>query len=628
MNSLSYRLKNYLRRSGTRSRRARNAERRYLFVGIFSVLLFAGCSFYPDKNQSVLVIAVDSLKYDDITCENETEGESGFKKFCEDSIRFSHALTTSVLSTPALSSLLTARYPYEHGLWHNGQQFLSASVETIAERAVTKGVRTGFFSGGPPVWRKTGLAQGFEHFDDYISLSVNRLYRTAGKNVDLFFQWLDSRVNGDSFFGLLYFPDIQFNRLSTKDNQGQLRARTVDAQIEAIDEALFDLYEELLERDLWHKTHIILVGLNGRATQQRPQELEPYNLFSENIRVPLFIKPVSKRRDRTINWNVDANVNLVDVGTYIAEVLGVSESVPRRRLAEPISVLERVESQRSTWPSGRPLLVESGWPYWRLNSLARFAVVKDEKLVIYDNPVQAYNIWSDRFQVSPLDEEQYEDIEAELGSFLSRMGFGYFKHPPKDLLDKYLIAFDLWGYEKPSRETLIELESFSHGHEEDYEIHQWRAYWAVKLKKWKLLKKVAKDVDSPLLRYVANKNLGKGKAVFPADPCFSLLNEDLAPVKVLNEFRKCDDELFRFFVAWTKAEGGASGESTFKRNFLIKWNRHVIARRALELNWANGLVWDTSTSSYLGPSLVELAWSLPEYESYRKKSERRVGISF
>src|SRR5690606_10347070 len=139
-------------------------KKNLLLIVLISV--FAGsCQWQSETKPSILVIAVDSLSSDFITCFDETESlNSGFATLCSESVRFTHAFTTSTMSVAALSSVLTAQYPYETSVFNNGSNYLLNEFETIAEVAISKGYRTSLFSGGAPVFRKTGLGQGFEVF--------------------------------------------------------------------------------------------------------------------------------------------------------------------------------------------------------------------------------------------------------------------------------------------------------------------------------------------------------------------------------------------------------------------------------------------------------------------------------
>src|SRR5690606_4081404 len=146
----------------------------------------------------------------------------GFKDVCEDMIRFTHAYTPSTMSQASVASLLTGKYPFEHGVWNNGSSFLSAKFKTSAEVAFEKGYRTAFVTGGPPIWRKSGFEQGFEYFDDNIFVDYGKYYRPSFENLRVLQDWL-SGVGRDNFYSFVYLPDLQFPEVPTVDNDGYAR---------------------------------------------------------------------------------------------------------------------------------------------------------------------------------------------------------------------------------------------------------------------------------------------------------------------------------------------------------------------------------------------------------------------
>ncbi|MGE0528868.1 MAG: sulfatase-like hydrolase/transferase, partial [Bdellovibrionales bacterium] len=151
-------------------------------VALFVSVLMSSCDLNRESRPSVLVIAVEGLGFESLNCDSVESGDlnlEGLRAFCEEAVRFTHAYATSTLAQPNLASLMTGLYPLDHGVRHNGSDFLSARFKTVAEGALTRGYHTSFISGGPPVWRKSGLAQGFEVFDDSIDLAPGLYYRPA-----------------------------------------------------------------------------------------------------------------------------------------------------------------------------------------------------------------------------------------------------------------------------------------------------------------------------------------------------------------------------------------------------------------------------------------------------------------
>lgn len=263
---------------------------------IFSIAFLSRCQWQNEARPSVLVIAVDTLPSDMITCLDETEStNSGFATLCAESVRFTHAYTTSLMSMAALSSVLTSQYPYEIKLTNNGSNFLSNETKTSAEIALDKGYRTSFYSGGAPIFRRSGFAQGFEVFDDNIPVSLTESYRPISSSLDLLAQWIEREAKSKPYFSFVFASDLQYPNIPTKNNLGELRATGLRGQVQELDESLFDLFTKLKKLNKWDSSYIVLVGLNGLSPLDRASELPGTNLYNENTQVSLLIKPPTKK---------------------------------------------------------------------------------------------------------------------------------------------------------------------------------------------------------------------------------------------------------------------------------------------------------------------------------------------
>ena len=75
------------------------------------------------------------------------------------------------------SAILTGRYPGRFGIRLNGMDPLPASAVTIAERLKAAGYRTGAVVGSVILDRSSGLAQGFDEYDDRIAARAARRWR-------------------------------------------------------------------------------------------------------------------------------------------------------------------------------------------------------------------------------------------------------------------------------------------------------------------------------------------------------------------------------------------------------------------------------------------------------------------
>lgn len=264
-----------------------------LFLAI-SGLFWTSCQ--PRQQNSVLVFAFEQLSAEDLNCaEDSSTLDSGLALLCRESVRFTHAFTTSLQPAAAMGSILTASYPIQHGL-RTSRDRINPQIDLLSDLALKKNFRTGFFSGSPSILKKTGLSRSFEMFDDLIASQENRFSWPMNYLLNQLNDWIfeDNRP----FFSVVYFSNIDINQaLSDED-----------------DEKLFAFFENLKRKNIWDTSHIILTGLKGKNKYSRLAETAFSNLHSENTNVAFLYKPPRQKGDDGINWKSDNLISLADIG--------------------------------------------------------------------------------------------------------------------------------------------------------------------------------------------------------------------------------------------------------------------------------------------------------------------------
>lgn len=420
------------------------------------VLLFvlcgglAGCQWKKTVRPSFLIVAVDRLGVNNGGCgaEKDDASRSGLAELCDESVRFTHAFTTSTLSAPAMGSILTGRYPYRSGLRHNGGGelgTLSSSVETIAERALDLNYRTLFVSGAPPLLRRTGLHQGFEVFDDAIMPDSRRQHRPAREVVDIFSKWLDAQDRQDPFFAVLHMGDMLIPWQPMPDDSGRVRESTVRGQFEEIDESLARLWSYLRNSKRWEQTTVVLVGLQGDSTDIRAGEIPALDLHSDTTHITLLIKEGLRDRKPDAggqpaynwvpkSWSFDINVSLADVGVTLFDWIdgSIATDVGNDDAKSLRSALKGPSEIADDWRRQDRLIVsESAWARWQVDSTLpiRAALRKGPYLYIYDSVPSIYNTLTDAFEVAPLPRKNERSIELQREFFELAASLGFRPFP-------------------------------------------------------------------------------------------------------------------------------------------------------------------------------------------------------
>jgi hypothetical protein len=595
---------------------------RLIFITFVLLMSLVQLSCKTNDKSSVLIIAVDELISTDVPC-SDNEDRSGFQLICQESVRFTHAFTPSTMSVPSLASMLTGLYPYQHKVRHNGGPGLAPEFELASEVALRSEYRTAFFSGGAPVFRRSGLQQGFELFEDNINPNFGALYRPLKKNIPLFTQWL-KEIGSNSFFSVLYVPDLLFTATPTTTNLGELRNLTFDSQLEELDESLLELFNHLKATNRWDNTTFFLVGLIGHRGGERPGQVAPLNLHSENTQVALYIKPTQlKKRDQAIYWKMDQNVSLVDIGRTLFELLGESVLDPAGAEVLTHSLMPALKSPSpDLGPEDRVLIVESGWGPWRAAASLKTAAMSGHVLYINDAPPLLYNTLVDRLETNPLPllQESILKTTRKLEGVLQKEGFPPFSPLSNEWRAKLSIPFSRWLRADHDAALLKYLRRRAANYSSSLNLANWTAQIALNQKDWETLKNIGIKNHVALWQYVAERNLNMKRAKIE-DSCFALLTSDKVEASRL---KACSDPLFLELIDWLRADARGLVRETQRAKFERSFRNYMLDQQIQRTNIAAGLIWDTSRENVFAPSRAELALHLPELTRTRLQVYKSV----
>ncbi len=592
---------------------------RQTFVALlFSVL---GCTSKQNEKPSYLIIAVEKLPFTGTLCSQTVtvdQSQEAFDLLCKEAIRFTHMYTPSTQSQASLVSAMTGLYPNEHKVWHNGNVYLSESVKTAAETFYELGFRTSFFTGGGAIWRKSGLVQGFTYFDDTFPVHWNSYYRPARKSFEAFLGWLDDSPN-QSYFSVIYVPDLLFPSIATQDEEGIKRESTYDGQYKSLLEALGYISKSLKQRGLWHSTNIILMGLNGRGKEFRKDEIDAYNLYSENTQVAFYFKPSSKKRDLGHSWKVDYNYSLVDLGFsfFVQHGLQPNESMFVRK---NILAKEYSEADSERW-----LMVESAWPQWKSFSSSRFSLRNGHRNFIFDEKIRVYNNLIDQLESNPLQLSWSDVNEVDLQSWIQTLSLKPWQHIDDMKILKWKLGRRLWdpfdlGQSPQEFFSIFEAT-------QDLQVMEWLATLAIKQQQWSWLLQAGQSAKNEEWIFVAKYNMGNltnEDWQNLKEPCFlQFLNEE-NPIKHRISPAVCRDPQLELMYKWVNDKTAA--KETHRELFIRHYLERNISENIYKLNYIADLSWDVSLRYPAGPSLSDLILSLNKYKTYYTVIKRRMEL--
>jgi len=580
-----------------------------IFALCVLILCLPSCEFPRENRPSILLIAVDGLSFNSLNCDAEELGESsleGLRVFCGEAVRFSHAFTTSTMSQAALSSVLTGLYPFDHGVRTNGNDFLSARFRTLAEIASHQRFHTLFISGGAPVWRKSGLAQGYEVFDDTIDLNPKAPYRPAGEVVKLALNWLEQTRDGRPFFATLFFADLQFPLVPTVSDTNDVRAKGGTSQVSEVMESINGLVKYLKKQKLWNKTNIALFGLNSLDRPANAADPAPLSLKSSSTQIALFIKPARKEADNEISWAIDRNVSLTDVGFTVFSWLG-GENPPASSLPElqPRTLASVLDQPEPNWGEERLILSESAWADWLKGAGVRWALRQKHFLYIHDQKPLIYNTLTDKLENMPLKaaDPLWSSLSTDVTALIRRAQVPPFRGMTGFWQEQLAVARELW------RE--------GDAHRRPRAADPWMKWYlrrALIEKNWRDVKRISQDMGEPVGAYVAAKHLHESLPL-PRNPCVRLI---LAAKNNRSYQPECADEKILALHAWRSAlseEDRAAAQERFTRLY----NHDILDQEIGRQNYLGELRWDVDREMPPAPMVVDYLLTLKEFEAFSRK---------
>jgi arylsulfatase A-like enzyme len=299
---------------------------------------------------NVLMIVIDTLRADHLSSYGYGRATSPLiDQLARNGVLFENAVAPCSWTLPSHASLLTGRYPFEHGLknvqpWLGWGQKNLNGFATFGEAMQRNGYRTGAFSANRIFFtRNVGLGRGFMHFEDYFdSISdgfirtlygrefarfylnrseksrVTRAFRFLGMNA-----WLDKDTEGSGdyggayakrkradevnrelvqwiqrdprrpFFAFLNYLDVHYayggpyGYPKPEWDHGTV-IDEYDAGVKYVDDSLGRLLHEL-ERQGERNTIVIITSDHGESLGEHGMNYHGISLYWDLVHVPLII---------------------------------------------------------------------------------------------------------------------------------------------------------------------------------------------------------------------------------------------------------------------------------------------------------------------------------------------------
>ena len=186
-------------------------ERGVRVVPLAAALLLAGSACAPPAPELLILITVDTLRADHLGAYGDPRGLTPrLDALAAESLVFDAAYAPASFTLPSIAAILSGRYPEELGI-RNNHAVLGEAVPTLASRLAERGWRTGAVVSNFVLRSGSGLARGFERYDDVlIRIEAGRRIpeRAASGTTDALLGALDEcRAGGGGCFLWGHYQD-------------------------------------------------------------------------------------------------------------------------------------------------------------------------------------------------------------------------------------------------------------------------------------------------------------------------------------------------------------------------------------------------------------------------------------
>jgi tetratricopeptide (TPR) repeat protein len=349
----------------------------------------------PPPKAAILLITIDTLRADRVGAYgSRVVPTSVLDSLAAQGTRFTAAYATAPLTLPAHVSMLSGQLPVEHTVRTNDGYRIPDTVPLVAESLRAAGYRTAAVVGSAVLRGATGIARGFEIFDDRVGPAGAR---RAADVIAAAGAWLDT-VGAQPFFLWVHLFDPHLPYDPPEPFASRFEGRPYDGEIAYVDEAIGRLLAKLSEKGLARRTHVIAAADHGEGLGDHGERSHGVLLYDSTIRVPLLVRTAGQTRG-TI---VERPVSTAQIAPTIRELAGVSSKDAMPGLLSP---------------SAAPVLSESLYAAQQLGWSALYATrIESSKLI--DAPrLELYDVATDpgeRLDVAAARPQQVRDLRARL----------------------------------------------------------------------------------------------------------------------------------------------------------------------------------------------------------------------
>lgn len=316
----------------------------------------------PERN--VLLVTIDTLRADALGSYGGRAATPNLDALASRGARFTFAHGHAVVTLPSHASILSGRYPYEHGIRDNTGYRFDQGRPTIATLLKSAGFATGAFVGGFPLDRRFGLGAGFDTYDDRLdpasATDPGERERRADAVVASATNWIGSQRGKWLAWVHLYDPHTTY--AAPADWAAKYPGAPYLGEVAWTDFALGPLLTLLQTQP--RDTLIVVTADHGESLGEHGETTHGVFAYESTLRVPLIIaetRVAGGKNSLPEGVTIDTPVRHVDLLPTILDAAGVPPpaSLSGASLQEVIAT--RTGEDRPSYFESMTPAVTRGW---------------------------------------------------------------------------------------------------------------------------------------------------------------------------------------------------------------------------------------------------------------------------
>jgi arylsulfatase A-like enzyme/Tfp pilus assembly protein PilF len=242
------------------------------------------------EGQNILLVTIDTLRADALGSYGGPAATPALDRLAAGGVRFDFAHAHAVMTLPAHASILTGRYPFEHGLRDNSGFRLSRDARTAATMLQKAGYATAAFLGAFPLHSRFGLNVGFDVYDDRFGEgsgieAFTMPERPASAVVALAREWIAGHSKPWFVWVHVFDPHAPYRPPPPFDTR--YASQPYYGEVAATDAALAPLLDDV--RNSARPTLVIATGDHGEGLGDHGEEAHGIFAYESTLRIPLIV---------------------------------------------------------------------------------------------------------------------------------------------------------------------------------------------------------------------------------------------------------------------------------------------------------------------------------------------------